>query len=183
MKYFVRIAIAGLVFSCCLWLGGQDAGGPVSPGKLSKVHAQYSGAKNCKTCHTVDKQADAGKCLKCHTDLAARINAGKGYHKDKKEDCAGCHAEHNGEDSRLIDLDTEDFDHGETGYVLTGLHKRTGDCRRCHKPPNALPRKHRVSYLLKDTRCIACHDSPHTGDRPDCAQCHDTRSWHVDLWL
>lgn len=151
----------------------QDVGLLVSPGTLSKVHAQWSGIKNCSQCHTAGKKTDPVKCLDCHKDLAARIAAGTGYHRSKKEKCAACHPEHNGEDFQLIHWDIKNFDHSETGYPLTGLHRKVSDCDRCHTPARRLPGKKLKSYLLKDTRCAACHQDVHKGQLgTTCDKCH-----------
>lgn len=177
MRAYTRTVLVFFLLCSFPWLSGQDIGLLVSPGKLSKVHAQYAGVENCKACHTAGKKTDTAKCLQCHKDLAARINAGRGYHKDKKEECIACHPEHHGEDFQLIEFDKKDFDHNETGYPLTGLHKPVTDCLRCHKPPNSLPRKLTVCYLLKDTRCIACHPDVHNGQLGEaCDKCHQVET-------
>jgi hypothetical protein len=151
----------------------QEADLLVSPGKLSKVHAHLSGIKNCNQCHTAGKKTDPLKCLACHKDLAERINAGKGYHRDKKTGCITCHPEHHGEEFQLILWDVKKFDHAETGYTLTGLHRKVTDCDRCHTGANAVPGKKAKTYLLKDARCAACHRDVHQGQLGKaCDKCH-----------
>ena len=151
----------------------QDVGLLVSPGTLSNVHAQWSGINNCSQCHTAGKKTDPLKCLACHKDLAARIAAGTGYHRDKKEKCAVCHPEHNGADFQLIHWDIKNFDHSTTGYALTGLHQKVSECDRCHTPALTLPGKKFKSYLLKDARCAACHKDVHKGQLGTaCDKCH-----------
>jgi len=169
----LKKSILFLLASITFFVFGQDVGLLISPGPLSKVHAQWSGIKNCSQCHTAGKRTDPLRCLECHKELAARINAAKGYHRDKKEDCAVCHPEHNGEDFQLIHWDIKDFDHTETGYPLTGLHKKVNDCNRCHTPANSLPDKKMKSYLIKDSRCVACHPDVHKGQLGiTCDKCH-----------
>lgn len=154
-------------------LPGQEVDLLVSPGKLSKVHSQWGGINNCTQCHTEKKKADPLKCLACHKDLAERINKGKGYHKDKKMECISCHPEHQGEDFKLIEWNVKEFDHTETGYSLTGLHKKINDCDKCHTPANTVPGKKTRSYLLKDAACAACHIDPHKNQLGSaCDKCH-----------
>jgi hypothetical protein len=149
----------------------------VSPGKLSKVHSQYAGIKNCSQCHSERKKADPLKCLACHKDLAERINAGRGYHKGKKADCVTCHPEHQGENFNLIEWNPKEFAHSETGYILTGLHKKIPACDKCHTALNAVPGKKTGTYLLKDNRCAACHKDYHKGQLgASCDKCHNTET-------
>src|SRR5258708_13666873 len=70
----------------------------LSPGPLSKAHASIEGDQHCNECHSSGKRVDQGACLKCHSDLGARIAAGKGLHglQYKGKPCEGCHIEHLG---------------------------------------------------------------------------------------
>jgi hypothetical protein len=157
------------------FLEGQEVDLLVSPGKLSKIHAHLSGVNNCVKCHTEGKQTDSTKCLACHKDLAARIDSGRGYHRDKKDDCITCHPEHHGEDFKLIYWNIEDFDHSETGYPLTGLHAKVTDCHSCHSPSLRLPGKKSISFLLKGSHCSTCHKDVHNGQLGQaCDKCHST---------
>lgn len=60
------------------------------------------------------------------------------------------------------------FSHDRTGFPLTGRHVGLA-CENCHKT------------TLKDTshRCISCHrkNDIHRGRRPNCDNCHTTKSW------
>jgi hypothetical protein len=174
MKKLKVVLLLGCIgISLSYLLPGQELDLLVSPGKLAKVHAQFSGIDNCTKCHTAGKQTDPAKCLECHKDLAARINQNKGYHRDKKQDCISCHPEHNGEDFQLIHWKPASFDHNKTGYPLTGLHRKVTDCSRCHTPLNTPERKKSKSYLLKDARCAACHKDAHKGQLGTaCDKCH-----------
>lgn len=175
-----RLGICSLVAAAVFYfflppvpLRAQDAELLVAPGKLSRVHAGLAGIQNCTACHTEKKKVDPGKCMACHKDLAARIKAGRGLHKKWAASCLPCHPEHQGEDFKLIEWDLKKFSHGETGFPLTGMHKKIANCSACHGTANALPRKTGKTYLLKDTGCAACHPDPHRGERgTSCAQCH-----------
>lgn len=153
-----------------------------APGELSVAHNESPGITNCMACHTEELVPDPNRCLKCHTEIAQRISSSRGYHRDKAEDCAVCHAEHQGKDSRLIELDTGDFDHEETGYSLVGAHQKIDDCRLCHRKDNTIPRKTMQSYLLRDPGCLSCHQSPHPGHQEVCQSCHTQKNWRVDIW-
>ena len=153
----------------------QDAELLVSPGKLSRVHAELSGINNCTACHTERKKVDPAKCLACHKELAARVKAGRGLHKKWRANCLPCHPEHQGPDFNLIEWDLKKFSHGETGFPLTGLHKKISDCAACHATKNALERKKGQSYLLKGSGCADCHADPHRGQMgTSCSRCHST---------
>jgi len=160
----------------------NDLWAQASPGKLNKVHEQFQGTDNCSKCHIAPGKTAPGKCLACHTDLAKRIKAEKGFHRDKPESCADCHGEHAGRDSQLSPLDTNDFDHNDTGFSLEGVHARVEKCQTCHNSKNSLPRKYSKSYLLKEDGCRGCHQDPHRGEQPVCVDCHHTRDWSVDIW-
>lgn len=162
-----------ILFLFPMVLFGQSADLLVSPGKLSRVHSHLTGINKCVSCHTEKKKADPLKCLSCHKDLAQRINSKRGFHKDKKEDCITCHPEHQGEDFKLIDWNPKEFDHSETGYILTGLHKKITDCNKCHSSLNRVPGKKSKTYLLQNTQCGGCHPDAHKGQLGKaCDKCH-----------
>jgi hypothetical protein len=155
----------------------QDA-----PGPLSAVHADSPGLQNCQKCHSPNMEADDKKCLACHSEIASRIALKKGYHRDKSEGCALCHSEHQGKEASLIVLDVQDFNHDETGYLLKDAHHQVKDCAACHTKQNSFPRKKAKSYLIKDSRCFACHPSPHPGRQDQCQSCHTQKNWRVSIW-
>jgi hypothetical protein len=152
-----------------------------APGELSPAHQDSPGLKNCSKCHNEDLEVEPSRCLACHKEIAARIAEARGYHRDKGEDCAVCHAEHQGMDVPLVPLDPEDFDHEETGVVLEGVHLEIKDCRRCHREDNTLPRKKTHSYLFRKSGCTVCHSTPHPGHQEKCLSCHSQNSWEVDI--
>jgi hypothetical protein len=150
------------------------------PGALSAAHVPKPGETDCSACHASPGKTAPGKCLVCHAEIASRIAAGRGFHRDKGEDCAVCHAEHQGRQASIVPLDRADFDHSETGAELKGAHLRTKDCDKCHTPANTLPRAKGRSFLLKEPGCRGCHAPPHPGDQDKCAACHGQESWVVD---
>ena len=158
---------------------GQTAAPQDSPGPLSAAHASRPGDAACAACHAAPAKVAPAKCLACHAEIASRIAAGTGYHRDKAEDCAVCHAEHQGRGEAIVPLDPASFDHSETGAVLEGAHLRTKDCAVCHTPANSFPRTQGRSYLLKVPGCRGCHRPPHPGRQENCLACHGQEAWTV----
>lgn len=153
-----------------------------APGPLSTAHKNSPGLKNCNQCHNDDLEVVPQKCLICHEEIASRISANHGFHRDKTGDCGACHAEHGGDEGKLVDWDVEDFDHEETGYPLLGKHNTVTDCRICHNKERSFPRNTTFSYLLKDSRCLSCHEPQHPGQQDDCNLCHSQKNWRVEIW-
>ncbi len=149
------------------------------PGPLSRAHASSPGLV-CKACHGPDQKILPSNCLACHPEIARQKGAAKGYHRDKSEGCADCHAEHQGEGKSIVPLDLKDFDHAETGTEQQGAHRTVADCAKCHRPEISLPRTLTKSYIIKDAGCRSCHRPPHPGRQDDCLACHNRDSWTVD---
>jgi hypothetical protein len=163
----------------------------ISPGKLTSVHARFEGISNCTSCHVLGQRGVAPqKCLDCHTPLRARIRRDEGFHASVDTDCGTCHKEHFGRDFDMVRLDTDSFDHDDTGYPLLGEHAEA-ECRDCHQPDFITAADVRTfklpagqleeTYLGIADDCATCHrrDSPHGRDfrDADCASCHDPRGW------
>ncbi len=149
------------------------------PGPISAAHAAKPGEAECAACHVSPGKITPAKCLACHTEIASRIAAGSGFHRDKADDCAVCHAEHQGREANIVPLDPADFDHAETGTVLEGAHLRPKTCEACHTPALSHPRSQGRSYLLKVPGCRGCHVPPHPGRQEDCQACHTQNDWIV----
>jgi hypothetical protein len=169
------------VLAVCLW-SQQQYTVDDAPGPLSAAHKNSPGLKNCGQCHNKDLEIVPQKCLACHQELASRISANRGFHRDKAEDCAVCHTEHGEDDIKLLEWDVEDFDHEETGYSLLGKHKTVTDCFTCHKKENSFPRVTTFSYLMRDSRCLSCHEPQHPGQQDNCQGCHGRNNWRVEIW-
>ena len=187
MKHYRITHLIWIIIAFCAFLvtnaSAQDKySTDDAPGELSKVHSESPGLKNCLACHTEELVPDADRCIKCHTEIAERISSFRGYHRDKAEDCSVCHAEHQGKDSRLFELDTADFDHNETGFPLVKSHRKINDCRLCHRKDNTIRRKTTQSFLLRDSGCLSCHSSPHPGRQDVCQSCHTQKDWRVKIW-
>jgi hypothetical protein len=73
----------------------------------------------------------------------------------------------------------ERFDHDQSDYRLTGLHRRV-ECGDCHERSTANATTAYVRYAgLRHTSCTSCHEDVHRG-RMDgtCSGCHTTTGWH-----
>lgn len=176
LLHFLGVAVTFAALSPGAWAGPQSQ---ELPGPLSVGHAETPGP-HCQSCHGSDMKIAPSKCLACHQEIARQQSAPKGFHRDKAEGCADCHAEHQGAGKSLIPLDVKDFDHSETGTVLSGPHRKVTDCGRCHRPENSYPRAKTRSYIMKASGCQACHHSPHPGRQDDCLACHTPETWTID---
>ncbi len=112
------------------------------------------------------------KCVACHKDLSSfrktPLDCLNCHKKDDKHEgqegpqCEKCHSDR--------DWKVPQFDHGLTRFPLLGKHVPV-KCEKCH-----------ASTRFKDAKvaCVACHvkDDKHKKTLgPDCAQCHNARSW------
>ena len=174
--------VLSLALPFFLWFSLSQGKTQDAPGPLSAAHSDSPGIQNCQQCHTSELDVSGTKCLECHSELDVRISSGRGFHKDKKQDCGVCHSEHKGKESRLVDLDIQNFDHDETGYNLEDAHAKINECTACHKRDNSFPRKKSLSFLLNDYRCLSCHQSPHPGRQEICQSCHSQKDWRVEVW-
>lgn len=157
--------------------------GQISPGDLTKAHADLEGISNCTQCHEIGNKVLDRLCLECHGEIQELVNKKSGYHgnpKVVKQDCAECHGEHNGRKFDMIRFDEDAFDHNLTGYELEGKHE-TVDCRKCHTPDNIQDlniKKNKETFLGLDEACLSCHDDYHQGTlAEDCRQCHDMQGF------
>lgn len=159
----------------------------LSPGPLSRAHADLEGVKNCLKCHGIKEKAVDPQCLACHKEIAKLRETGRGFHaRDGAGACATCHVEHGGLDFTVVEWAGDDkFDHSTTGYVLDGKHASL-ECAKCHradlrKSPVMTLRDGRMAdgtWLGLENQCISCHQDPHK-DRfgSTCTQCHVTADW------
>lgn len=178
-RIFISLfALALAAAAAPVWRAGSGA--QDIPGPLSASHSTKPGDADCAACHVAPGKVSPAKCLACHVEIASRIAAQKGYHRDKADECAVCHAEHQGRQESIVPLDPARFDHGETGAGLEGAHLRTKECAICHTPANSYPRTQGRSYLLKVPGCRGCHTPPHPGRQENCLACHGQRTWAVD---
>ena len=155
----------------------------ISPGELSAVHTHLEGLSNCTQCHVLGNKVSSEKCLVCHTEIKTRIESKKGYHASSDVaggECALCHSEHNGKNFRLINLDTDNFDHDLTGYHLSVPHAKRS-CADCHSSKHITDPKLKAkkkTYLGVGQDCLNCHSDYHLRTlSSDCAKCHDSEKF------
>lgn len=162
--------------------------GPVlfSPGGLNSAahaktvggvasHAQLGG--RCEACHTFpwNSQTMADRCIACHTDVGAEIQAHSGFHgglfrATTAASCRECHPEHRGPNGAL----TMRVDHSKFPFKLTGKHVGIA-CDRCHTTVASI-----LGMQNTPQDCAACHakDDNHAGKfGMQCGQCHSTDAW------
>lgn len=145
-------------------------GSLLSPGKLAKAHANLEGLSNCQQCHEQGRKVTAAKCLSCHRPIADRIARRSGVHKDVKDECVVCHAEHAGVNGELRPFDPKTFDHaGVTGFALDGKHGNlAAGCAACHK---------QRTFLDVKSGCVSCHADVHKPSLgANCQTCHSTKA-------
>lgn len=181
-------------------LAAPPARAQFSPGKLSRAHAGLEGPTACFRCHEPRKATTPERCLKCHVELRARIDAGRGYHgrmgAGERAVCSKCHPEHAGVEAALVhwpDGRREVFDHRRTGWPLDGRHTALR-CEACHAPEHIRAADVREEQAVKmqrthlglSTRCADCHRDPHRGQfeaqvkAGDCTTCHTTAAWKIE---
>ncbi len=153
--------------------------GQLSPGKLSKAHANLEGLSNCTRCHILGEKETTQKCTECHKEINDLIKRNKGYHASsevRSKDCHECHGEHFGRDFNVIRFTENDFDHRLTGYDLQGSHKQI-TCDGCHNKEfikNNISQKSGHTYLGLETDCTSCHEDYHRNTlTSNCISCHN----------
>jgi hypothetical protein len=86
---------------------------------------------------------------------------------DLKINCAACHSSAGWD----VVLDTFQFSHDSTKFMLEGQHDRI-DCKSCHEA---------LVFENAQTECISCHTDIHNQTvGMDCARCHTPENWLVD---
>jgi len=172
-----------------LLLSTSVAPAQLSPGPLSRAHADLDTNQRCLDCHGGGSDTLDQNCLACHREIRRLVDHDRGLHATLSgQACATCHPEHAGRDFELIAWPrggSEGFDHDDAGWPLAGAHARV-ECRRCHRLENQrdpvmqhVRRADRGSSWLGLVReCVACHTDPHEGRLDgDCVSCHGLDSW------
>ena len=175
-KYYLLIVILTTSFLTQVYA-------QVSPGDLAKSHAHLEGISNCTQCHSVGKEVTREKCLACHKEIKAEIDAHKGFHSSKEvgmKNCAVCHSDHHGRNFDMIRLDKKKFNHNLTGFALKGEHAKQ-ECAACHTPErikDPVLKKRKGTFLGLSQNCLSCHDDYHQGHlSKNCTECHNFTSW------
>ena len=165
----------------------------ISPGPLSKAHAELKGMRKCLECHGIGEPSLDDRCLACHGEIEWLRAHGRGLHgaADLGE-CATCHREHGGEDFEIVHWEAGGpaaFDHRRAGWMLEGKHADV-ECERCHREElrtaavmDLRPDRASTStWLGLETACASCHADPHNARLgSDCAECHTARDFREIL--
>lgn len=155
-------------------VAAQGFGGFVSPGPLAAPHAELDTLTQCLKCHEAGAGVTPKKCLSCHEDVQQQIDTGRGFHAHRPDGCVACHPDHQGRDAAMIRLDTERFNHQQTGFALRGRHAEV-ECADCHTEAGV--------WTGLDRACVSCHEDRHGGAQSargllrDCKTCHNDAAW------
>jgi len=133
---------------------------------LTGAHASL----DCQSCHANGNYTLSGTvCITCHSPDYNHATHPSHNAAGFPIDCSRCHSTAN--------WTSATFDHGSTGFALTGAHASL-ICRTCH-----------VSgiYNLTSADCVTCHvadyiNATHPNHRAgglstDCSRCHTTTQW------
>jgi hypothetical protein len=174
LALITRTIFAASILACTAPAQAESVNELLAPGKVISGHIKLE--SDCANCHKqFDKHAQSGLCKDCHKDIAKDIAEKRGFHGRQKEEkeCRACHTEHKGRDARIAQLDTRNFDHSITGFVLRGGHlKDKVLCKDCHSPLK--------KYREAPTKCVGCHerDDKHKGSLgKECQNCHEEKDW------
>ena len=82
----------------------------VMPAPVVAGHAKLE--KDCGNCHEpFSRRSQTRLCLACHKEIATDRSAGKAFHgrqlDAKTQECNHCHADHEGRDADIVQLDRE----------------------------------------------------------------------------
>lgn len=148
--------------------GGGDFSHPASF-PLTGAH----GGLECVACHTDGFAGAVADCFTCHDDDYQGAGDPDHVAGNFPTTCAICHT--------TTAWEPAQFDHGLTGFPLTGAHRGL-DCLSCHE----------TGYQNTPADCYACHqadfegtaDPDHvaSGFGTDCATCHTATAWEPSTW-
>lgn len=178
----------GVVLLVLVLLSVASARAQVSPGPLTKAHAELEGNLGCVKCHGKGEGEMDRRCMACHGEIAAVVKEGRGFHgREGKKNCARCHPDHGGRDFAMIawpDKGPQKFDHARAGWPLKDKHAAVA-CEKCHKAAHVsdamaglVKVKRDVVWVGLESSCRGCHEDIHRGSLgDDCARCHSEKGW------
>ncbi len=177
------------------------------------VPANYGVEEHNKTDFPLKEAHLAAPCILCHTKS---VNKNKELVKRKFKfpsmDCNVCHKDPHRKQVDKYKVEKGclschsgtswsdvHFDHGLTGYSLTGRHQKAG-CRDCHSKVFSFELKKSIRLKIPDfeekkKECFECHKDPHQGQFKEldanekqgsgvvkCDKCHTTTDWYAELF-
>lgn len=177
----LRLILGALVAVFVSSFGARAQAQFLSPGQLSKAHAELEGDERCGDCHSAGRRVANDKCMSCHQDVAGTVRRKTGLHGRTYagQPCASCHVDHRGRSHDLVRWDQKTFDHRQAGWPLRDAHARL-DCMKCHTNKNE---RGVHTFIGQSSACASCHEDPHKGRfGRECQSCHDEQRWkNVDL--
>jgi hypothetical protein len=167
------------------WEGAEEFDHSAARYPLEGRHREVE----CRLCHKTPeggarseairyRPLDASTCGACHEDPHGGGMRGP---------CAACHVPEGWGQVRKARVESS-FDHGTTGFPLTGAHA-DARCGSCHTPGATEPGLRlvfprgevggRTYPRPRYDRCSDCHSDPHSGafETKECDDCHSGEVW------
>ena len=186
LRVLATMLTLALVLVVVLW----ESEHRTSPGPLHPAHAAVAaldGGANCEACHgDGTRQGMASACSTCHEPIGRQLADARGLHGSLDpalaRDCAACHDDHHGAETRLIREaafvlagvpDRTRYDHAHVAdWALAGAHAGLA-CTKCHVHAEAASPPAGGRFLGLSQSCASCHDDVHRGAfGADCTTCH-----------
>jgi len=132
--------------------------------QLTGVHTTLE----CSDCHTDGYAGTPSLCIDCHQSNYTGAQEPNHTAAGIPTSCDDCHT--------TAGFVPSDFDHSNTGFVLSGGHARVDQCSECHQG----------ALVTASSECISCHQSQYNGAPGhlaqafpyDCDLCHMRGNWH-----
>lgn len=192
------VALGLLLFAALYLLSSHPGGGPsgvanaaewqrmASPGPLSQGHAFLE--HNCAACHTPVRGVEAASCIACHANEQSILQRQPtAFHADVNE-CASCHAEHQGTQSQATRMDHDLFARLGVRQIQRGAADNSAKREAVDRMaalvnvPTSAGSQARITANEAALNCNACHanqDRHRQFFGTDCAQCHGTAAWTI----
>lgn len=154
------------------------------PGELSKAHSFLD--QDCSECHIPVRGVEDAACIACHANNESLLQRQPTAFHSSIGNCAKCHLEHAGRQSRLNKMD-----HNKLAVIGLKILRRQGNTDSGHlKYLNKVsqwmgPRithKEDIASVDQFLQCSSCHSNkdPHQSFfGKECADCHETSRWSI----
>jgi cytochrome b subunit of formate dehydrogenase len=150
----------------------------IQPSKLTMKHRMAKTAESCTKCHSYTGEISRSKCEACHDYIRDRRERMVGYHGTFSSECTTCHHEHPSQETTLVRLARDNFDHSMAAFKREGKHAEVA-CDECHRNKRT-PDMPGVYFTgLRFNSCTDCHSDRHSGQfAVACEQCHTPEGWY-----